>query len=183
MCVPLAIAAAGVAAAGQLMGGAQAMAQGNYASNVAKANAQTQIEAAHDSVARGQDEASQFYRQVGRTKGDQIAAIAANGIDVGYGSAERVQDDTQRGADADANRMYYNQEQRTKGLYVDANNFVAEAAAQRAKGKAALISSAFSAASSLMGGFTQNAILKARQGQPGGGPVLGALSKSFGSIG
>lgn len=158
-----------MAAAGALQGGLAANAQGNYASSVAKQNAANEISAAHDSVSQAQLESAQFYRNVGQVKGQQIASAAANGIDVGYGSGERMQEDTESGARTDASAMYYNQQQRTKGLYVDANNYVTQARAAKFQGQQALIGSVFKAGSSLMGGFSQQAALNAKQGTGGSG--------------
>lgn len=164
MCLPLAVAAGAVTAAGAIQGGLAANAQGNYASAVAKQNAATEISAAHDSVTQAQLENTQFYRQVGQVKGQQIASEAANGIDVGYGSALRSQEDTEQGAREDATKMYYNEEQRTKGLYVNAENYVTQARAAKFQGRQALISSVFQAGSSLMGGMSQQAKIRAMQG-------------------
>jgi len=158
------VMAAVATAASTMIGGMQANAQGNYESKISQRNAQMERDAARDSIERGQGEARTFWRDVGRTKGEQIASMAANGIDVGYGSAARLQDDTATLADEDAANLYRNINERTKGSIVNAQNFVAEAKAAKMRGRAALVGSAFESATSLMSAFAQQKLLKAKLG-------------------
>jgi hypothetical protein len=174
MCVPalaapLAIAAGAVQAGGAIYSGLAARSQANHDAAVARINAQQEIDAAHDSVTQGQSEAQSFWRKVAQTKGQQIASMAANGIDLGYGSAARLQEDTQMLANEDATNLYHNIEQRTKGHYINASNYVEQAKAAKSAGKAAFTSSLFSAAGSLMGGFSQAAGMSAKLGTSTGG--------------
>lgn len=155
LAVPLAIAGSVVSAAGQLSQGAAAKSQANAEASVAKQNAGLEIEAAHDSVQQGKDDARDFWRDVSTTKGQQVAAMAANGIDIGYGSAQRLQDDTQMVAEEKASTLYKNSQQRTRGHYITAQNYVQQGKAAKARGKAAMIGSVFGAASSIMGGLSQ----------------------------
>jgi hypothetical protein len=90
--------------------------------------------------------------------------MAANGIDLGYGSAVRVQQDTIDLANDDAKNLYRNIEQRTRGHHINAGNYTAEAMAARQRGKAALTQSFFSAASSVLGGISQAVSMKAKMG-------------------
>lgn len=170
MCIPaaalpvLAIASGVIQGAGALYGGMAASAQGKYESEVAKRNAALEVEAARESVLTGRDERNKFWREVGQAKGQQAASMAANGIDLGYGSAVRVQDDTQMLADADAKNLYRNIEERTRSHHINATNFVSEAKASRQRGKAALVGSVFSAAGSILGGVSQASTMKAKLG-------------------
>jgi len=164
MCAPLAVVGAGIAAAGTLVGGVQSLMQGNYQAKVAQQNASMDMDAAHDSERQGRDEALQFWRQIGQTKGEQIAAMAANGVDLSFGSPLRVQQDTAMLADEDAARLYRNTEERTKGYLIDAWNARSQAASARAQGRAALIGSAFQAGSTLVSSFQQQSALKAKMG-------------------
>ncbi len=167
MCLPAAalpLVAAGMQAAGSLYGGMQANSQGKYESEIAKQNAQMEIDAARESIAIGKDEARDYWRDVSQAKGQQIASMAANGIDVGFGTAVRVQDDTQMHANEDASNLYRNIHQRTQGKLITASNYVSEAKAARQRGKAALVGSAFQAGSSLMSGFQQFRKAKAGMG-------------------
>lgn len=142
----------------------QANAQGKYESRMAKRNAAMEVEAAHESFEAGKDERRDFWRKVGATKGQQIASMAANGIDLGFGTAELVQRDTEELSREDARQLYRNIEQRTRGHHINASNFVAEAKAAKARGKAALTSSIIGAAGTVLGGVTQAAGLKAKMG-------------------
>jgi hypothetical protein len=86
-------------------------------------NAGLEVDAAHQSVLAGQDERRDFWRKVASVKGQQVAAMAANGIDVGLGAGQRTQDDTQLLANDDAKHLYSQIEERTKGHYIDASNY------------------------------------------------------------
>lgn len=162
----MAIAAGAIQGAGALYGGMQANAQGKYESEVAKRNAALEVEAARESVLTGQDERRKFWREIGQVKGQQTASMAANNIDLGYGTAARVQDDTQMLANEDAKNLYRNIEERTRAHQINATNFVSEAKAARQRGKAALVGSVFSAASSLLGGMSQATALRAKIANP-----------------
>jgi hypothetical protein len=167
MCLPLAalpIIAGGVSAAGSLFSGMQANAQGQYESDVAKRNATMEIKAAHQSVLTGYGERRDYWRKVGSTKGQQIASMAANGIDVDFGAGARTQEDTQVLASEDADNLYRNINERTKGHEINASNFVTEAKAARRQGKAALVGSVFNAAGSILGGVQQGMGMKAKMG-------------------
>jgi hypothetical protein len=169
MCLPaapLALAAAGVSAVGSMVSGYGAMQQGRYESKVAKQNAELSMEAAQDSILRGSGERRNFFRQVGQAKGDQVAAMAANGIDPDYGSALRVQQDTATLSREDEQNLYSNIEERTRGEQINAMNLVSEAKAAKYRGKQAMIGSVMEAASSLAGGFSQMRELRLKQPKP-----------------
>lgn len=166
MCGPAAlpIVAAGVSAAGTLFQGYGALQQGKYEAAVARNNAKMETEAARESIRVGGVEREKFWRDIGRVKGQQNASMAANGIDLGFGTAARVQDDTQALANKDAGELYRNIEERTKGHVVNASNFVSEAKAAKYRGKTAMIGSVFGAASSLLGGVQQSRAVRAKAG-------------------
>ena len=151
------------------MGGMQANAQGKYEANVAKQNAAMEVESAHESYEAGKNERRDFWRKVGGIKGQQIASMAANGIDVGYGTAERVQQDTADLAAEDASQLYKNIEQRTRGHHINASNFTMEAKAARMRGKSALTSSIVGATGTVLGGLSQAAGMKAKLGTSSAG--------------
>lgn len=143
------------------MAGQQAKAQANYSADVAKANAAQEVSAYQDERGAQVDERQRFWQQVGQIKGQQVAAMAANGIDPGFGSGARLQTDTQALADADAKNLYRNEETKSKGYLIDASNYTAEAVAQKMQGKSAVTNSYFGAVSSLLGAATQGASLSA----------------------
>lgn len=172
MCLPaaalpaMAIAAGVIQGAGSLYSGMAANAQGKYESELAERNAAMEVEAAHESVLAGRDERTAFWRKVSQVKGQQIAAMAANGIDVGYGTADLIQQDTQMLANEDAKNLYRNIDERTRGHHINAMNFVSESKAARQRGKAALVGSVFSAASSVLGGAQQASALRPKVENP-----------------
>jgi hypothetical protein len=167
MCLPLAalpVAAAAVSAVGSLTSGYSALQQGNYEAGVAKQNAALSREAAAESIRTGQIEKRDFWRKIGQVKGQQVASMAANGIDVGYGTAARIQDDTQTLANEDADTLYRNQNERTRGFIIDAANYKASGKAAHRQGVSALVGSVFDAGGSLLGGFQQASAMKAKLG-------------------
>ena len=170
MCLPalpaLAIASSAVSAVGSIAGGMNANAQGKYEAQLARRNADMEVESYREERGIAQDETTAFWRKVGATKGQQIASMAANNIDVDYGTAGRIQEDTAMLAAEDAKNLHRNQQQRQRGHLITAANFAEEAKAARRRGKTALQSSFFEAGSSLLGGATQAFGMKAKMGTP-----------------
>jgi hypothetical protein len=166
VCGPLALplAAAGLTAAGTLVQGFSAMRQGNFESGVAKQNAALERQSAEDSLKTGQSERLNFWRKVGQLKGQQTASMAANGIDAGYGTAARVADDTQAGANEDAQNLYNNIDQRTRGFIINNWNDRMQAKASKAQGQSAFVGSIFQAGGSLLSGFQQQSAMRAKLG-------------------
>jgi hypothetical protein len=160
--VPLMIASTAVSAFGQIAQGVQARAQGKYEAQVDKMNEGLAVESYRDSRTAGQQKATDFWRSVAQTKGQQIAAMAANGIDVDFGSAARLQSDTQMLANEDASRLYLQNEEEAKGHLIDASNYASGAKAARARGSAAFTNSIFGAAATTLGGLSQAGALKAK---------------------
>jgi lipopolysaccharide biosynthesis regulator YciM len=185
LCGPAALplAAAGMAAMGSLMQGRSAMQQGNYEAGVHALNARIATDAAHDSVLQGQKEALQFYRKVGQVKGQQVAAMAANGIDVGSGTALTVQQDTEAAAQDDAANLYHEIDHRTDGFLLKSASDMGEAQAAKARGRSAMIGSVFQAAGSLMGGFSQMSALSAKMNMAKGASAAAAFGDSSGGLG
>jgi hypothetical protein len=168
MCLPVAplmLAATVMSAAGSVVQGVQANNQSKYEAGVAKNNAQLAREQRVEAEAASAKERKDYWRDVAKTKGNQVAAMAANGIDVGFGTAQRVQDDTVMLSREDADAMYSNQSNRRKGFEINAANYMAEAKAARARGKAALIGGMIQGATTLIGGAAQ---FKAKRAMYGG---------------
>jgi hypothetical protein len=170
MCLPLAAAAAvagaAVSAGGQIMQGLQAKAQGKYENQVAEINRGLAVDAYHDERTDDVQNRTDFWRKVSALKGQQIAAMAANGIDVGFGAGQKVQDDTAELAADDASRLYKQDAAKAKGHLIEASNFAQQGVAAKARGKVAFTSSLFGAASSILGGASQVAGMKAKMGTP-----------------
>jgi hypothetical protein len=144
------------------MGGMQARAQGRYEQQVDQINQTMAADAAHQSIIAGQSERTNFWRKVGALKGQQVAAMAANGIDTGFGIGQRTQDDTQSLANEDAKNLYGQIDERTKGHLIEASNFQSEGVAARQRGNDAFTSSLFGATGTVLGGLSQAAGMKAK---------------------
>lgn len=144
----------------------QANSQGKYDAANARQNAAMEVEGFRDEREIAQNENRDYWRKVSAVKGQNMAAMAANGIDVNIGSAARLQSDVELQAGEDATNMYKNQYQRQRGRLINASNYVQEAKAARARGKAALVSSVFGAATSLLGGAAQAGQLRANAAPP-----------------
>lgn len=164
MCLPLPVAAAAVSAVGSLVGGYSQLQQGNYEAGVAKQNAALSREAAAESIRTGQVERRDFWRKIGQVKGQQTASMAANGIELGYGTADRIEGDTRALAAEDADTLYRNQNERTRGFIIDSANYKASAKASKQQGVSGLVGSVFDAGGSLLGGFQQASAMKAKLG-------------------
>lgn len=157
MCEPATLALIGtaVASAGTVYGGLAANAQGKYEAKVAEQNARLAAEQSRDAKERGQLDAARLDREYAQTAGAQRAAMAANGVDLSYGSAEAVQQDTamMRGEDRAAHdRNVYNE---MRGLDINASNYRSQAQASRMKGRNAMVGSVISAGGSLLSGASQ----------------------------
>src|ERR1700761_3023690 len=96
MCDPvtLTVAATAVTAASKVMSGIGASQQANYAAQVEDQNEQLANDQAKDSIADTNLQAQRRYRQLAQTQGQQQAAMAANGVDLNFGSPVDLQRDT-----------------------------------------------------------------------------------------
>jgi len=168
MCVPLAVAAAAVSAAGSLAGGFAGMQQAGYESRVARQNARLDEEQARDSLATGRVEARDFYRHLAQVKGQQVASLAANGVDLSFGTPAEALADTAWMGGEDAESLYHNQLQRLRGYDAAAANDRAQASAEKYRGRVGMLNSVLQAGSSLMTGFSQQARMRPVLGLTGG---------------
>lgn len=73
-----------------------------YAAKVAKKNEARALLAAKDAERRGERDAARAKKASDRLKGRQRAVLAANGVDIGSGSAVDILEDTTRIGKADA---------------------------------------------------------------------------------
>ncbi|WP_423300714.1 virion core protein, T7 gp14 family [Sphingobium salicis] len=165
MCGPaaLALTAAAVTAVGTVYGGLQARAQGNYQAQVAEQNAKLSAESARQEQDNTRDAALQHYRKVAQLQGQQRVAMAAGGLDLGFGNAADLTADTQMLAREDARRIYDQGAENVRGFDIESSNFKAEGAAAKQKGNGAFVGSLFSAAGTALGGAQQYGQLR-RQG-------------------
>ncbi len=84
--VPLAIAAIAASGVSAYQGSEARKASGEYDAAVARNNAQVSKWKASDAEDRATTQAMNIGRQVNDTRGKQSAALAANGLDLGFGS-------------------------------------------------------------------------------------------------
>lgn len=165
MCAPpavLAIVSAGIAAAGTVYGGLQARAQGNYEAAVAEQNAKLAAESARQEADNTREAALQHYRKVSQLKGQQRVAMAAGGLDAGFGNAADLTADTDMLAREDVSRIYRQGAENVRGFDIQGVNYRADASAAKQKGNGAFVGSLFSAASTALGGASQYKQLRAK---------------------
>jgi len=158
MCAdPLTLAIIGttVAAAGSGVTAMQAYSQQKYQQKVADANAKLEDAAAADAIARGKVDRQNYMREASQAAGAQRAAMAANGIEVGFGSALTMRQDTAEAVERDAMTISANSEREAAGFDRQAGNYRAQAAASGQAASGALVSGAFGVGSTLLGGAQQ----------------------------
>lgn len=114
----------------------------------AQASAKMADQQAKDALARGDQAASDLAKEQAGFRGQQRAALAANGVELDYGSADQIQQDTQTLQREDQRRLRDNRNREAWGYSVDG-------AMQRAAGKGALIGTAFNAGSTLLSGASK----------------------------
>lgn len=137
--------------------------QARYESKVAKANAGTEESRARDALQRGTSEAQSYQRRLSQEEGQQNAALAANGIDISFGSAADVRADTARFGREDTLNIYKNAQREAQGYEISSVNYLAESKAAKARAKSALIQGVFNIGSTVLGGATQVSKIKSGQ--------------------
>ena len=108
MCDPvtLTIAATAVTAAGQVASGIGQAQQARYAAAMSERNAKLDADQAKRAEENTALEAQRRYRQSAQMLGAQQAAMAANGVDINFGSALDLQRDSRMLAAEDVGQIY-----------------------------------------------------------------------------
>jgi hypothetical protein len=158
--VPLIIASTAVSTAGAISSSSATANAANYQAKVNDQNAALADQQARDSLDKTNIEAQRRYREQGQLKGQQEAALAANGVDLGFGSALSLQQDTAMIGAEDVGQIYKAGNERTRGYEISASNYRTEAQSNRYKASAAKTEGLFKAASSILGGASQLAGMK-----------------------
>lgn len=114
----------------------------------AKAAEQMARQQARDALARGDQAAADLAKEQSGFRGQQIAALAASGAELGYGSADQIQQDTLMLQREDQRRLRDNARREAWGYSV-------EGAMQRSAAKGALINTALTASSTLLAGASK----------------------------
>lgn len=165
MCHPgaLALAAATVGAAGQLQAGTYAARMARYEAQVAQTNKARVKEAAGDAIVQGQEQQRQLGREVAGRVGAQTARMAGNNVDISFGSAARLMEDTRMIGQEDSEALAENVRRQVSGMQTDIWNFESEKRAKRAEAKQAKTASYFAAGTTMLGGATQYADFRRRR--------------------
>lgn len=129
----LQLAGAGVQAAGAYQGSqATKQAYGMQAA-AAERNAQVAGWQAEDATSRGRVAASHQRMKTSQLKGTQRARLAANGVDLGVGSALEILADTEYFGEIDANTITDNAAKEAWAIRQQASGFNADAAMLRTR--------------------------------------------------
>lgn len=120
---------------------------------IADINAHTAESTAQQALYSGQRQEQASRLRTANLKGQQTASLAANGIDLGQGSALRILTDTDTFGQIDANTIQANAIRSAWGYRTQATNYQNQALQSRSA--AGAISPGMSLATSLLGGATQ----------------------------
>jgi len=140
-------------AMGQIQQGKAAQQAANYNAQVARMNAELADRRAQDALERGREEEQKQRRQTAQLIGKQQVAMAANGLDLSFGSPLDLIVDTAVMGELDALTIRKNAYREEQDLRQQGNNFRSEAEMQRLAGKNAKRQSIFAAAGTVLGGF------------------------------
>lgn len=144
---------------------------GQYENEVAQQNANLEDYRAEQVGRAGAMAEEQHRQKVRQMVGTQRASLAANGIDLGSGTAEDMIGDTWSMGEADALTIRYNAMQEAWGLRTNATNLRSGGKAAVIRGKNEATGTYLSTAGSLMSmgasGYSQGMFSKAAQ--PAGG--------------
>lgn len=165
MCDPataLLAAATATQAVGKGVSAIQSAAASRYQARVADRNAALEAEAGRNAQERTRFEARRLYQKGAQVAGQQRAAMAANGIDLGFGSAVQVQEDTRAMIDQDVAQLYRAGAEEARSYDIRGSNARAQARSARQAASAALIQGGFDVAGSILGGAKEYSKYKGR---------------------
>lgn len=155
MCDPVTM----LMAASTVMGAAGSIQQGNAAAASAKYNAQVSDmnaklaeRSARDAVERGQVQEQQQRMKTSAIMGQQKAAMAANGVDLKFGSPLDTLVDTATMGELDALTIRSNTAREERDTRQQANNLRGQAGMYRAEGAAAKTAGYMDAFGTILGG-------------------------------
>ncbi|MBB3461519.1 hypothetical protein [Rhizobium sp. BK377] len=139
-------------AAGQVQQ-AKATAEANkYNAQVAEMNAQIAEKQAKDAIERGKQEEQQKRLQTSQLEGRQRAAMAANGVDLSFGSPLDTIVDTAKMGEIDALNVRTNAYREAYGYKVQGTNQLAGAKLDRMRADAAVKGGYLDAVGTILGG-------------------------------
>jgi len=150
----LGLASSVVGAMGQIAQGQAQAKAARYNAKVREMNATLSERRAQDAIRRGEFEEQRKRLEVARIKGQQKVAMAANGVDLSFGSPLDVLVDTATLGEIDALTVRSNAYRESYDRQVDAVNQRAGAELDRMEAKAAETGGFLAAAGTLLGGFS-----------------------------
>ena len=121
----------GLSAAGAATSAIGAYQQAKVAGEVAARNAKLADLQAEDALRRGENEAAELRRRVAATKSAQRVSLAARGLDLTYGTAADLQDQTDFFGELDVATVRTNARKEAWSRRAQSTNFQAEALSQR----------------------------------------------------
>ena len=163
MCEPataLLIASTAVSSIGAVTAGIGQSQQYRYQAEIADQNARLANDQARDSIENTNLEAQRRYREIAQMKGAQTAAMAANGVDLNFGSPVNIQKDTAMIGAEDIAQIYKGGNERTRGFDINAFNYRSQASANRAQASGALMKGIFDGLSTALGAASKAAGMK-----------------------
>ncbi len=143
-----------VSAVGSIAQGMAAASASKYNAKVQEMNAAMSERRAKDADARGKAEEQKQREAAAQLKGRQIAAMAANGLDVGFGSPLDTISDTAALAELDALTIRRNTAREAYDFKVDAVNQRAGATLSRMNASAQTMGGYLSGAGTILGGLS-----------------------------
>lgn len=141
------------ATAGSFFGAQAGQSALNSQANLAEINAKLSELSAQSTLQAGEKEVGRLTLRAGALKGSQKAAMAANGIDIGVGSAAETLASTDILKEIDKNQITANAVRNAWGLRTQASNYRNEALVKRASASA--ISPLAAAGTTLLGSATK----------------------------
>lgn len=145
----LQIGGAATSAAGSYYGAKSQQSSLNFQAQLADINARMAEQTAQSELSRGQKQVASLTLKAGQLKSKQRANMAANGVDLGVGSAAEVQASTDIMKEIDKNTIEANSVRSAWGYRTQAANFKNDALIKRAS--ASSIDPFGSATTSLLG--------------------------------
>lgn len=139
-------------AAGAIQQGRAEQASANYNAKVMDMNAKIAERQARDAIERGQMEEQQQRMKTSQIIGQQRAAMAANGVDLGYGSPLDTLVDTATMGELDALTIRANTYREERDIRQQGLNSTAQASALRAGGANAARGGFMGAFGTVLGG-------------------------------
>lgn len=147
---------------GSLLGGVQAMAQGNYAADVANQNAKIADENAQKAAEASQKNALESDMQTAGMMGEQLAAQSASGISVGSRTSVSVRKAASNIGRARAAEIRNRGRDEVIAYNQQSADFKGEAANAKASGKWGMVGGILGAAQSLAGSSSTGGALASK---------------------